>query len=94
MEYKGKNLEEDFDLDFQITYDYYGTKETYDLLPEGNKIPVTEANRDQYVNLYLDYLLKDSVEIQISAFVRGFKAVCNCMPCSFFDIFSFSFSLY
>lgn len=81
IEYKGNNLEEDFDLDFQITYDYYGAKETFDLLPNGNTIPVTEKNRDQYIKLYLDYLLRDSVEVQISAFVRGFKAVCNCMFC-------------
>jgi len=85
MDYKGKNLEEDFDLDFQITYDYYETKETFDLVPQGSNIPVTEANKDEYIRLYLEYLLKNSVEIQINAFVRGFKAVCNSQS---FDLFT------
>jgi hypothetical protein len=79
LDYNGKNLKEDFDLDFQITYDYYETKETYDLLPNGASIPVDEQNKDQYIQLYLDYLLKSSVEIQINAFVSGFKAICNSM---------------
>lgn len=79
IDYQGKNLKDDFDLDFQITYDYYETKETYDLLPNGASIPVDETNKDQYIQLYLDYLLKSSVEIQINAFVNGFKAICNSM---------------
>jgi len=85
VEYNGKNIEEDYGLVFQITYDYFETKETYDLLPNGQDIPVTNENRMQYVQLYLDYLLRDSVSVQINDFVKGFKEVCNAQA---FDLFT------
>jgi len=44
-----------------------------------------KKNKEQYVELYLEYLLNSSVEIQINAFVKGFKVVCNSQA---FELFS------
>ena len=35
------------------------------------------ANRDEYVRLYTQYLLVDSVATQSDAFLRGFESVCG-----------------
>jgi E3 ubiquitin-protein ligase HUWE1 len=39
------NVEETFELNFQIQYDNFGVLETYDLVPDGANVPVTNANR-------------------------------------------------
>lgn len=42
---------------------------------EGDKIPVTEKNREEYVELYVDWLVNESVKIQFSSFYKGFQKV-------------------
>lgn len=75
LEYPG-SVEETFSLNFAITYDYFGAVETHELLPKGAETPVTNTNRQEYVSLYVSYLLEESVEQQFSAFRRGFQMVC------------------
>lgn len=66
-------------LTFQISYDFYGSSQTYDLLPEGAELPVTPENRELFVDLYVKYLLHDSVQEQFEAFKEGFEDVCKGM---------------
>uniref|UniRef100_A0A2K6M7P3 HECT-type E3 ubiquitin transferase n=1 Tax=Rhinopithecus bieti TaxID=61621 RepID=A0A2K6M7P3_RHIBE len=51
---------------------------------EGNenvdKIPMTNENRKEFVNLYSDYILNKSVDKQFKAFWRGFHTVTNELP--------------
>lgn len=79
MEYKGDDVENEFMLTFQISYDFYGSSQTYDLLPEAAEIPVTTENRELFVDLYVKYLLEDSVKEQFEAFKKGFDDVCKGM---------------
>ena len=44
-------------------------------------MPVTAANRRQYVQLYCEWLLSRSVEKQFSAFAHGFHQVANVWTC-------------
>lgn len=87
LNYPG-DVEEDLMMNFQVTYDYYGSKQTHDLLPngisfhprapltpEGGNIAVTNDNRQLYCDLYLKYLLVDSVKEQFDAFKKGFAIV-------------------
>lgn len=46
-----------------------------DLLEDGGSIAVTQANKQQYVDLYVEHLLLKSVERQRTAFCRGFHKV-------------------
>lgn len=49
--------------------------QTVDLLPEGATCPVTDDNKQLYVDLYMQHLLDNSIAPQFDAFQRGFKKV-------------------
>lgn len=51
-----------------------------DLLEDGASIAVTQANKQQYVDLYVEHLLLSSVEKQRKAFCRGFHKVGPKLP--------------
>ena len=52
-----------------------GELKTVDLKENGGDVNVTNANREEYVNLYVEYLIHTSVQPQFEAFHRGFKKV-------------------
>ncbi|KAH7441352.1 hypothetical protein KP509_03G034500 [Ceratopteris richardii] len=76
LDYEG-DVEETFSLTFQITYDYFGEMKTYDLQPGGGNVPVTNENREKYTELYVKYLLEDSIKDQFQSFNKGFQQVCG-----------------
>lgn len=84
LAYDGDDVEDIFDLTFQVTYEAYGESRTYDLKPGGGDVPVTKANKQEYVDLYVQYLLDSSVSKLFDAFLAGFKTVCNSPA---FDLF-------
>lgn len=47
------------------------------LCPDGEKLPVTNSNRGEFVDLYIKYLLDTSVSRQYEPFKRGFFTVCG-----------------
>ncbi len=65
-------VEDTFCLDFEITSEYLGQIQHHELMPGGKNIPVTGANRELYVNQYLEWFLTSSVERQFGPFKRGF----------------------
>lgn len=71
------DVEEVFQRSFEYSYEVFGAVKTVELKPGGSAIPVTRANRDEYVALYVDYLLTASVARQYDAFHRGFHLVCH-----------------
>lgn len=77
LDYEGQDVEEQFMLTFQISYEFYGSSQTYDLLPGGDEIPVNFENKELFVDLYVKYLLEDSVREQFEAFKKGFDDVCK-----------------
>ncbi|XP_029939641.1 ubiquitin-protein ligase E3A isoform X1 [Salarias fasciatus] len=80
LEHTG-NVEEDMMLTFQISHtDLFGNPVLYDLKDQGDQIPVTEDNRQEFVDLYADYILNTSVERQFKAFKKGFLMVTNESP--------------
>ncbi len=46
-----------------------------DLVQDGGNVAVSQANKQQYVDLYVEHLLLKSVEKQRKAFCRGFHKV-------------------
>ncbi|CAB4065002.1 Zinc finger SWIM domain-containing protein 6,Zinc finger SWIM domain-containing protein 5,Zinc finger SWIM domain-containing protein 4,Probable E3 ubiquitin-protein ligase HERC4 [Lepeophtheirus salmonis] len=48
-----------------------------ELKPNGENIDVTLENRQEYINLYVDYILNKSVATQYDAFHKGFHKVCG-----------------
>ena len=55
-----------FARSFVVSYEEYGTVKTHPLTPGGDDIPVTNANRHEYVQQYIKYLLEDSIALQVA----------------------------
>ncbi|XP_036971308.1 ubiquitin-protein ligase E3A [Acanthopagrus latus] len=80
LEYTG-NVETDMMLTFQISHtDLFGSPVLHDLKEDGEEIPVTKESRQEFVDLYTDYILNTSVERQFKAFKKGFQMVTKESP--------------
>jgi len=76
LEYDG-DVTEAFALDFAVDVDKYGSVAQVPLCPGGERKAVTNANRREYVDLYVRYLLETAVARQFDPFKRGFFTVCG-----------------
>lgn len=76
LDYAG-DVESTFCLDFVVDTDKYGYTERVSLCPGGEHRAVTNANRREYVDLYVKYLLDTAVIRQFEPFKRGFFTVCG-----------------
>ena len=76
MEYDG-DVEETFCQSFVVQQDRYGEAMEVPLCQGGEKRPVTNANRREFVDLYVKYVLNESVSRQFEPFKRGFFTVCG-----------------
>ena len=63
------------DQAFSVEVDNFGHKETYDLVPHGRSIQVTEENKQEYVQKVAEYRLYMSIKQQVDAFLIGFHEV-------------------
>ncbi|KAK8197942.1 hypothetical protein HDK77DRAFT_370271 [Phyllosticta capitalensis] len=76
LEFDG-DVEETFCRDFVAEVEYCGAVRQEPLCPNGANIPVTNANRQEFVDLYVRYLLDTAVARQFDPFRRGFFTVCG-----------------
>ena len=76
LDYDG-DVEQTFMLDFVATMERYGKLLQTPLCPNGERRPVTNGNRREYVDLYIRYLLDSAVSRQYEPFKRGFFTVCG-----------------
>jgi len=75
LDYKG-DLEEDLLLNFEVSIEEYGRVTTKELVPNGSDLPVNQENREEFVKLYLEWLLNSSIDERFRAFYLGFHSVC------------------
>ncbi|XP_072158067.1 probable E3 ubiquitin-protein ligase HECTD2, partial [Bemisia tabaci] len=73
--YEG-NVEDDLCQTFQVSFEEFGRVETFPLKESGESIAVTNENREEYVQLYLDWVLNKAIFEQYRAFYLGFHSVC------------------
>lgn len=76
LEFDG-DVAETFCYDFVAQVDRYGKIVNVPLCPGGETRPVTNANRREFVDLYVHYLLDTAVARQFEPFKRGFFTVCG-----------------
>ncbi|KAF2840164.1 hypothetical protein M501DRAFT_991196 [Patellaria atrata CBS 101060] len=76
LEYEG-DVESTYCRDFVIEVEKYGTTITVPLCEGGERRPVTNENRQEFVDLYVKYLLDTAVSRQFDPFKRGFFTVCG-----------------
>lgn len=74
LEYPG-DVESDIPTTFSIEEDNFGEVVTHELKPGGYNITVTNSTRQEYVRLYTQWVLEDSIDKQFAAFKQGFRQV-------------------
>ncbi|EAX95355.1 ubiquitin ligase, putative [Trichomonas vaginalis G3] len=74
MKEKGENIE-DIGLYFTTSYEAYGEMMETPLVPDGDKIPVTNDNFEQFVVMYLDWHTSESFRSKFESLAEGFRAV-------------------
>lgn len=62
-------------LTFSTSYDNFGMEQLVEFKAGGAHIPVTNANKQEFVDLYVDWLLNTSVASQFTPFYKGFYKV-------------------
>jgi E3 ubiquitin-protein ligase HECTD2 len=75
LEYEG-DVKEDFMMNFEVSYTEFDVVKSVPLKENGKNIDLTNKNRKEYVNLYIDFLLNKSIYKQFKAFYEGFHNVC------------------
>ncbi|OAD74477.1 hypothetical protein PHYBLDRAFT_112040, partial [Phycomyces blakesleeanus NRRL 1555(-)] len=76
LEFEG-DVENVFCRSFVAEFENFGQRKCVSLLPDGAQKMVTNENRQEFVDLYVNYVLNSSVERQFDAFQRGFYHVCG-----------------
>lgn len=76
LDYPDPDVESVFGLDFSLSTARYGAVDKIPLCPGGASRPVTNANRREYVDAYVRYVLDTAVARQFEPFKRGFYTVC------------------
>lgn len=56
---------------FAVETDDFGEKQIIDLVPNGRNIPVTQENKEEYVQRVVEYRLVGSVKEQLDNFLKG-----------------------
>ncbi|KAK6057584.1 HECT-domain protein [Cooperia oncophora] len=63
------------DLSFSLEVEEFGVRSIRDLKPDGRKIDVTDANKEEYVKLVCQMKMTGSIRKQLDAFLTGFYEV-------------------
>lgn len=86
LDYDKPDLEDVLCFQFAIDVEQYGAVSSVPLKPGGEAIPVTQQNKKEYVELYLNWLFNTSIEKQFTSFKKGFSKLYagefmqNCEP--------------
>ena len=70
------DVAEDLLLSFEVSIEEYGKVITKELIENGRNENVTNENREDFIKMYLDWLLNTSVDERFRAFYLGFHSVC------------------
>ncbi|CAG8453048.1 8874_t:CDS:10 [Ambispora gerdemannii] len=79
------DVETTFCRDFIGEYEAFGELQRIPLVSGGENKPVTNANRKDYVDRYVNFILNDSISKQFEPFKRGFNHVCGGNALSLFQ---------
>eukprot|EP00729_Bicosta_minor_P011256 gene11256-957_t len=83
-------LENDIDelgmgMDFSVDEEKFGETTNIDLKPGGKDIDVTDANKEEYIDLIVQHRLTRGTHDQVEAFKKGFQEILPLEALSVFD---------
>jgi E3 ubiquitin-protein ligase HERC4 len=84
LDYKDDDLESALCFSFIIDREFCGEIRQIELKPNGASIMVNQKNKQEFVDLYVDYIFNKSCEVQFQAFSAGFRRVINSKPLELF----------
>ena len=70
-----KNLKENLDTTFTVSVDNFGEKKIIPLKPNGENIMIDYENKNEYVDLYVNWFFNESIKDFYIAFEKGFYRV-------------------
>ena len=70
-----KNLKDSLDTTFTISIDKFGEKITIPLKPNGENIMIDFENKNEYVDLYINWFFNESIKEFYNSFEKGFYKV-------------------
>uniref|UniRef100_A0A1L8DT79 Putative hect e3 ubiquitin ligase n=1 Tax=Nyssomyia neivai TaxID=330878 RepID=A0A1L8DT79_9DIPT len=77
LAHEGNDFEDVFCVTFSITEDIFGEQRTVDLKPDGRNIFVTQESKQEFVDLYIDWIFNRSCKSHFDGFDLGFQKVCG-----------------
>lgn len=77
MSYEADDVAEVFALTFSLTQDVYGEVRTVELKANGDRIAVTQENKAEFLELYIDHVFNKAVEGPFKSFMSYFHGVCG-----------------
>lgn len=81
LDYEDDDIDEVFMQTFKISYsNVFGEVVEHELKSGGADIVVDQHNKEEFVDLYSDFLLNKSIERQFKAFKKGFDMVMDESP--------------
>ena len=84
LDYKEDDLESALCFSFVIEREILGVMREIELKPGGASIMVNQKNKQEFINLYIDYIFNVSCESQFRAFSAGFRRVIDSQPLELF----------
>jgi E3 ubiquitin-protein ligase HERC4 len=101
LNYKDDDLETALCYTFEIEREMFGERRRIELKPGGSSIMVNQKNKQEFIDLYIDFTFNKSCEKQFQAFSAGFRRVINSKPLELFYpdelmsfVVSFCFEIY
>ena len=70
-----KNLKDNLDTNFTVCVDNLGEKIVIPLKPDGENIMIDYNNKNEYVNLYINWFFNESIKEYYESFEKGFYKV-------------------
>jgi len=72
-----ESLQEDLNVNFTVIVENFGSKEVINLKENGENIYVSQSNKQEYVDLYIDWFFNKSIQHIFKLFCKGFYRVCD-----------------
>jgi E3 ubiquitin-protein ligase NEDD4 len=79
-----ENDPKELDLYFSVDEDFFGQMQQYELKPGGSEIPVTNENKQEYIDLVIQWRFVSRILPQMTAFLEGFDEV---LPLNLIKVF-------
>lgn len=77
LDYNNDDFQEIMGLTFTVEYDSWGSKVVEELKENGKSIDVTNENKEEYIDLYVDFMMNRSIKEQFEAFKFGLEKCCG-----------------